>query len=146
MTESRRLIILGSTGSIGTATLEVVAYLAQQDDAPRYTVVGLAAGSNAALLAQQAEQFGVHDVALADIHASSALPASLRTITGPAAALELIDRVAQPGDMVMAAMVGVAGLAPVLAAIERGATLRSPTRKRWLQRDRWSKRRSLAKA
>ena len=123
MTESRRLIILGSTGSIGTATLEVVAHLAQQDDAPRYTVVGLAAGSNAALLAQQAEQFGVHDVALADIHASSALPASLRTITGPAAALELIDRVAQPGDMVMAAMVGVAGLAPVLAAIERGCDI-----------------------
>jgi len=123
MTESRRLIILGSTGSIGTATLEVVAHLAQQDDAPRYTVVGLAAGSNAALLAQQAEQFGVHDVGLADIHASSALPASLRTITGPAAALELIDRVAQPGDMVMAAMVGVAGLAPVLAAIERGCDI-----------------------
>jgi 1-deoxy-D-xylulose-5-phosphate reductoisomerase len=123
MTETRRLIILGSTGSIGTATLEVVAHLAQQDDAPRYTVVGLAAGSNAALLAQQAEQFGVHDVALADIHASSALPASLRTITGPAAALELIDRVAQPGDMVMAAMVGVAGLAPVLAAIERGCDI-----------------------
>ena len=123
MTESRRLIILGSTGSIGTATLEVVAHLAQQDDAPHYTVVGLAAGSNAALLAQQAEQFGVHDVALADTHASSALPASLRTITGPAAALELIDRVAQPGDMVMAAMVGVAGLAPVLAAIERGCDI-----------------------
>jgi 1-deoxy-D-xylulose-5-phosphate reductoisomerase len=37
--------------------------------------------------------------------------------------LELIDRVAQPGDMVMAAMVGVAGLAPVLAAIERGCDI-----------------------
>jgi 1-deoxy-D-xylulose-5-phosphate reductoisomerase len=123
MTETRRLIILGSTGSIGTATLEVVAHLAQQDDAPHYTVVGLAAGSNAALLAQQAEQFGVHDVALADTSSSSALPASLRMITGPDAALELIDRVAQPGDMVMASMVGVAGLAPVLAAIERGCDI-----------------------
>ncbi|MSR04506.1 MAG: 1-deoxy-D-xylulose-5-phosphate reductoisomerase [Phycisphaerales bacterium] len=123
MTETRRLIILGSTGSIGTATLEVVAHLAQQDDAPRYTVVGLAAGSNASLLAQQAEQFGVHDVALADTSSSSALPASLRIITGPDAALELIDRVAQPGDMVMASMVGVAGLAPVLAAIERGCDI-----------------------
>ena len=123
MTETRRLIILGSTGSIGTATLEVVAHLAQQDDAPRYTVVGLAAGSNASLLAQQAEQFGVHDVALADTSSSSALPASLRIITGPDAALELIDRVAQPGDMIMASMVGVAGLAPVLAAIERGCDI-----------------------
>ena len=123
MTETRRLIILGSTGSIGTATLEVVAHLAQQDDAPRYTVVGLAAGSNATLLAQQAAQFGVHDVALADTSSSSALPASLRIITGPDAALELIDRVAQPGDMVMASMVGVAGLAPVLAAIERGCDI-----------------------
>jgi 1-deoxy-D-xylulose-5-phosphate reductoisomerase len=123
MTETRRLIILGSTGSIGTATLEVVAHLAQQDDGPRYSVVGLAAGSNATLLAQQAEQFGVHDVALADTRSSSALPASLRIITGPDAALELIDRVAQPGDMVMASMVGVAGLAPVLAAIERGCDI-----------------------
>jgi 1-deoxy-D-xylulose-5-phosphate reductoisomerase len=123
MTATRRLIILGSTGSIGTATLEVVAHLAQQDDAPHYTVVGLAAGSNAALLAQQAAQFGVHDVALADTSSSSALPASLRIITGPDAALELIDRVAQPGDMVMASMVGVAGLAPVLAAIERGCDI-----------------------
>lgn len=87
MTETRRLIILGSTGSIGTATLEVVAHLAQQDDAPRYTVAGLAAGSNAALLAQQAEQFGVHDVALADARSTSALPSSLRIITGPDAAL-----------------------------------------------------------
>ena len=123
MTETRRLIILGSTGSIGTATLEVVAHLAQQDDGPRYTVAGLAAGSNATLLAQQAEQFGVHDVALADARSTSALPSSLRIITGPDAALELIDRVAQPGDMVMASMVGVAGLAPVLAAIERGCDI-----------------------
>ncbi len=123
MTATRRLIILGSTGSIGTATLEVVAHLAQQDDGPRYTVVGLAAGSNATLLAQQAQQFGVHDVALADARSTSALPSSLRIITGPDAALELIDRVAQPGDMVMASMVGVAGLAPVLAAIERGCDI-----------------------
>ena len=123
MTETRRLIILGSTGSIGTATLEVVAHLAQQDEGPRYTVAGLAAGSNATLLAQQAEQFGVHDVALADARSTSALPSSLRIITGPDAALELIDRVAQPGDMVMASMVGVAGLAPVLAAIERGCDI-----------------------
>jgi len=122
MTETRRLIILGSTGSIGTATLEVVAHLAQ-DGGPRYSVVGLAAGSNAALLAQQAAQFGVHDVAVADTRAAGSLPTALRTLTGPDAATELIERIAQPGDMVMAAMVGVAGLAPVLAAIERGCNI-----------------------
>jgi 1-deoxy-D-xylulose-5-phosphate reductoisomerase len=42
---------------------------------------------------------------------------------GPDAALELVERIAQPGDMVMAAIVGVAGLAPVLAAIERGCDI-----------------------
>ena len=119
MAEPRRLIVLGSTGSIGTATLEVVAHL-NEGDGPRYRVVGLAAGGNSELLAEQAATFAVGDVAVADPEAAGRLPAALRALRGPDAALELVERVAQPGDMVRAAIVGVAGLAPVLAAIERG--------------------------
>ena len=119
MAEPRRLIVLGSTGSIGTATLEVVAHL-NEGDGPRYRVVGLAAGGNSELLAEQAATFAVGDVAVADPEAAGRLPAALRALRGPDAALELVERIAQPGDMVMAAIVGVAGLAPVLAAIERG--------------------------
>ncbi len=119
MAEPRRLIVLGSTGSIGTATLEVVAHL-NATEGPRYQVAGLAAGGNAALLAEQAAAFGVQDVAVASAEAAARLPAGLRAARGPDAALELVERIARPGDMVMAAIVGVAGLAPVLAAIERG--------------------------
>jgi 1-deoxy-D-xylulose-5-phosphate reductoisomerase len=119
MAEPRRLIVLGSTGSIGTATLEVVAHL-NATGGPRYQVAGLAAGGNAALLAEQAAAFGVQDVAVASAEAAARLPAGLRAARGPDAALELVERIARPGDMVMAAIVGVAGLAPVLAAIERG--------------------------
>ena len=119
MAEARRIIVLGSTGSIGTATLEVVAHLSSIGG-PDYQVVGLAAGSNAALVTEQARRFGVRDVAMADAAASVALPSTLSALRGPDAALELVERVARPGDMVMAAIVGVAGLAPVLAAIERG--------------------------
>jgi 1-deoxy-D-xylulose-5-phosphate reductoisomerase len=119
MTQERRIIVLGCTGSIGTATLEVITHLASSGG-PTYRVVGLAAGANAALLAEQATRFGVRDVALADAGSAALLPANLSVARGPDAALELIERIAQPGDMVMAAIVGVAGLAPVLAAIERG--------------------------
>ncbi|MFO0962680.1 MAG: 1-deoxy-D-xylulose-5-phosphate reductoisomerase [Phycisphaerales bacterium] len=120
MHRTRRLIILGSTGSIGTATLEVVAHLAATGG-PRFEIAGLAAGSNATLLAQQAAAHRVPLVAIADpAQAGAPLPAGTQRCTGPDAALELIERIAQPGDIVMGAMVGAAGLAPTLAAIERG--------------------------
>ena len=119
MAEQRRIIVLGSTGSIGTATLEVIEHL-RATGGPDYQVAGLAAGSNGTLVAEQAERLQVRDVAVADPRAASALPSSVRTGTGPEAALELVDRVARPGDLVMGAIVGAAGLAPTLAAIERG--------------------------
>ncbi len=117
MPATRRIIVLGSTGSIGTATLEVVEHLAASAG-PCFQVAGLAAGGNAALVAEQAARFGVRHVALAD--GAAALPAGIERFAGPDAALQLINRIAQPGDLVMGAMVGAAGLAPTLAAIERG--------------------------
>jgi 1-deoxy-D-xylulose-5-phosphate reductoisomerase len=116
----RRVIILGSTGSIGTQTLDVLAHLnrlAEHDRAqPRYQVVGLAAGRRADALADQAAHWRVPTVALADPCAPA--PPGARVLSGPGAAEELVRSV--DCDVVVAAMVGASGLAPTLAAVELG--------------------------
>lgn len=108
----RRVIILGSTGSIGTQTLDVISRLNQPSS--RFRVVGLASGSNAPLLLEQAERFGVPHLALAS--GDTSLPS--HALTGPDAALRLVRRV--ECDLVVASMVGAAGLPATLAAIELG--------------------------
>lgn len=118
----RRLILLGSTGSIGTNTLAVVEHLHAKELA-QFDVVGLATGSNAEVLHKQALQFGVKHVAIADpVHASllSDLP---NVFTGTDAALELIEAIARKGDLVVGAMVGAAGVPATLAAIDRGCDI-----------------------
>ncbi len=130
-TLTRRLIVLGSTGSIGTNTLAVVRHLnALADRAsvggralPRFEIVGLAGNSNGALLAEQAREFRVRHVAVADRKATLSLPSDCIELRGPGAALELIERCAKPGDLVMGAMVGAAGIPATLAAIERGCDI-----------------------
>ena len=119
MEHTRRIIVLGSTGSIGTATLEVVAHLASLGG-PAYRVVGLAAGTNASLVARQAVEHGVRHVAVASEEAARALPPGATVFSGPDAATRLVNEVARPGDLVMGAIVGAAGIAPTLRAIERG--------------------------
>lgn len=116
---TRRLILLGSTGSIGTSTLEVVEHLHRAGEF-RFEVVGLAAGNNVSLLAEQARRFNVSAVATC---ADEPVEGVRQCFRGPDAARELIERTAQPGDLVLAAMVGYAGLAPTLAAIERGCDI-----------------------
>ncbi|MBM4108281.1 MAG: 1-deoxy-D-xylulose-5-phosphate reductoisomerase [Phycisphaerae bacterium] len=115
----RRVIILGSTGSIGTQALGVIAHLNALADAGssplRFRVVGLAAGRNADLLAAQARRFAVADLALAS---SGAAPPDARTFRGPNAAEELVRAV--ECDLVLAAIVGIAGLPATLAAVELG--------------------------
>jgi 1-deoxy-D-xylulose-5-phosphate reductoisomerase len=115
---ARRLILLGSTGSIGVSTVEVLRHLRAEGVA--FEVIGLAAGSNAALLAEQAAALGVREVALANASAATALPGSLHARTGPDSALRLVEDVARPGDVLVAAMVGFAGLASALRAIDLG--------------------------
>ncbi len=111
----RRIIILGSTGSIGTSTLDVVAHLnrlhAQGQYPDRFDVVGLAAGHNCNLLAQQASRFNCPTTACSR-------PDSPATFKGPTAALDLIHAV--DCDLVMAAIVGSAGLPATLAAVQLG--------------------------
>jgi 1-deoxy-D-xylulose-5-phosphate reductoisomerase len=118
----RRLIVLGSTGSIGTQTLEVVEHLnalATRGLSPvRYRVVGLAAGRNVDLLLSQAARFGVKDLVLADDDVACAAPSGARLRRGVRGAEQLVREV--PCDIVLGAMVGAAGLPATLAAVELG--------------------------
>jgi 1-deoxy-D-xylulose-5-phosphate reductoisomerase len=118
--QPRRVLILGSTGSIGTQTLDVIAHLNAlhaRGEFPRaHEVVGLAAGRNADALAEQAHAHPNARLALADESVDYAGPGD--PIRGDTAALELVH--ATEADLVVAAMVGAAGLPPTLAAVEAG--------------------------
>jgi 1-deoxy-D-xylulose-5-phosphate reductoisomerase len=108
-------LILGSTGSIGTQALEVIA--ANPD---RFEVVGLAAGGgNPDLLAQQRAQTGVTSIAVAD-DAAAAKVGDV-TYAGPDAATQLVE--STEADVVLNALVGALGLKPTLAALATGARL-----------------------
>ncbi len=111
---TRRVVLLGSTGSIGTQALDIVR--AHPD---RFRVVGLAAGSNADLLASQAEEFGVEALALADADAAARAAAQLgRPVgAGPEAVVELA---ATGADVVLNGITGAAGLRSTLAALDVG--------------------------
>jgi 1-deoxy-D-xylulose-5-phosphate reductoisomerase len=118
----RRLILLGSTGSIGTNTLAVIAHLREIAFAD-FTIVGLAAGSNVETLLEQHRAFGVEHVAIAnggDALRQAGVP---HVYDGTNAALDMIEQIAQPGDLVVGAMVGAAGLPATIAAIERGCDI-----------------------
>jgi 1-deoxy-D-xylulose-5-phosphate reductoisomerase len=95
----RRVILLGSTGSIGTQALEVI-----RANPERFEVVGLAAGRDRDGLAAQAEAFGVEDIAL-----------------GAADAERLVREV--DADVVLNGITGSVGLGPTIATLETGRTL-----------------------
>lgn len=95
----RRIIVLGSTGSIGTQALDVI-----RANPRRFELVGLAAGSNRATLDEQAAQFGVEDTAL-----------------GADEAEQLVRDV--EADVVLNAITGSIGLGSTLAALKAGRTL-----------------------
>jgi 1-deoxy-D-xylulose-5-phosphate reductoisomerase len=117
MDTPRDVLVLGSTGSIGTQALDVISR-----NPDRFRVVGLAAGgSDPALLAEQAAEFGVDAVAVADPAGAAGLPSSIRTLTGPDAVTELIG--STPADVVLNGVTGARGLAATLAALRTGATL-----------------------
>lgn len=111
----RELIILGSTGSIGTQALEVARNL-------NIRVTGLAAGSNAELLEKQAREFKPLSVALRDLKQAEKLKIALKdTDIKVFSGKEGVNAVAcGRGDIVLCAIVGIAGLESTLAAIEAG--------------------------
>ncbi|MEN9607197.1 MAG: hypothetical protein RL605_1025, partial [Actinomycetota bacterium] len=97
----RRIIILGSTGSIGTQALDVI-----RANPDRFRVVGLSAGQNGELLAAQAREFNVP---------------SQYAVQGAAAATKLVEEL--EADVVVNGITGSIGLAPTLAALRTGKTL-----------------------
>jgi 1-deoxy-D-xylulose-5-phosphate reductoisomerase len=113
----KNVVLLGSTGSIGTSTVKVAADLPE-----RIRLVGLAAGNNAKLLAEQARHFRPAAVSINDPAKAGELRAALgpgfRVGCGPAGLLELATL--PEADIVLIAIVGTAGLQPALAAIRAG--------------------------
>ncbi len=101
-TSPRRLILLGSTGSIGTNALAVVEHLHERQ-LMRFEVVGLAAATRSTVLAEQAKRFGVEHVAVADQDVAATLKGVRHVYAGADAALQLIEAVARPGDLVLGA-------------------------------------------
>ena len=115
---TKRISVLGSTGSIGKNTLDIIRRAAPGN----YQLVALTANRSADLIAEQALEFGAEFVALADTNAAQALNAKLagsgiETGFGPDAVIEAARRSA---DFTMAAIIGSAGLEPTLAAVEQG--------------------------
>ncbi|WP_071287704.1 1-deoxy-D-xylulose-5-phosphate reductoisomerase [Mycolicibacterium llatzerense] len=115
MSERLRVLVLGSTGSIGTQALEVIA--ANPD---RFEIVGLAAGGgNAELLARQRAETGVTNIAVADVAAAERIGDV--TYAGADAATRLVEDT--EADVVLNSLVGALGLKPTLAALHSGARL-----------------------
>lgn len=117
-TTTKRIAILGSTGSIGTQALNVI-----RRHRDRFAVEVLCAGSNADLLIQQALEFDPNAVAIADegkyAQVSEALqPRGINVYAGEGAIADLMEM--ETVDLVLAAIVGFAGLRPTLRAIEHG--------------------------
>ena len=114
----KRIAILGSTGSIGTQALNVI-----RRHRDRYAVEVLCAGSNAQLLIQQAVEFKPNTVVIADKtkykEVFDALdPHEIKVFAGSESVADLMEM--SSIDMVLAAIVGFAGLRPTLRAIEHG--------------------------
>ena len=118
----KRLAILGSTGSIGQNALSVVAEHPQE-----FEVVGLAAGKNIGLLAEQIRAYRPQRVSVQDERVARELKASLdgeppvEILAGPEGAVAVAA--APEADLVLSAMVGAVGLPPTLAAVEAGKTV-----------------------
>jgi 1-deoxy-D-xylulose-5-phosphate reductoisomerase len=119
----RRITVLGSTGSVGCSTLDVVRHARARYGAGAFPLVALTAQRNVRTLAAQAREFGPELAVIGDPAQGSALESELAgtgiaVFAGPQA---LAEAAARSADMVMSAIVGTAGLEPTLAAVERGA-------------------------
>jgi len=121
----KKIVVLGSTGSIGENVLRVVERFPD-----RFQIIGLAAQRQAERLFQQANKFEVKHIAIAEPetaqkHASLA-PAGV-TVLGGMGGLEELASLAE-ADIVVAAVVGMAGLKPVLAALRQGTNVALATK------------------
>ena len=118
--QPRRLTILGSTGSVGCNTIDLI-----ERNPNRYEIVALTANRNALALAEQARRLRPSLAVVADPDAYGALKEALEgsgieVAAGPQA---VIDAASRPTDWVMAAIVGSAGLESTLAGVRQGAVI-----------------------
>lgn len=115
----KRVVVLGSTGSIGVQALQVIA------GSPDFCVAGLTCDRNVSLLLEQAMSLGVDDVAIAHEAAAATIPSALypelNVRVGPGAAARLVREV--EADLVLNAIVGFAGLESTVTALELGRAL-----------------------
>jgi 1-deoxy-D-xylulose-5-phosphate reductoisomerase len=115
----KRLLILGSTGSIGTQALDVVARAGHA-----FEIVGLSAGTAYGPLIEQARAHGVQRIALSDPDAAARAAESWtegEVLAGPEGLVELVA--ASDADLVLNAIVGSAGLGPTIVALTEGIDL-----------------------
>jgi len=119
-TKRKKVVLLGSTGSIGGSTLEVARQLPECVE-----LIGLAANSSVEALAEQAREFGVREVAIYDpskeAELKGLLPEGVNVRVGEEGLCELACL--EEADTVLVAIVGTAGLRPALSAIESGKDL-----------------------
>ncbi|MEE8533460.1 MAG: 1-deoxy-D-xylulose-5-phosphate reductoisomerase [Alphaproteobacteria bacterium] len=117
-TQTRRVTILGSTGSIGRNTIDLI-----ERNRDIYAIEALTAQRNVELLAQQARllQPGVAVIGDPALYGELSEALSGSGVAVAAGREALVEAAERPADWVMAAIVGAAGLAPTLAAVRRGA-------------------------
>jgi len=117
-TMRKRVTILGSTGSVGCNTIDLI-----ERDPASFDVEALTANGNIDLLADQAKRLGARLAVVANPDRYADLKKALAgtAIEAAAGPEALIEAAARPANWVMAAIVGAAGLEPTLAAIRRGA-------------------------
>jgi 1-deoxy-D-xylulose-5-phosphate reductoisomerase len=113
----KNVVLLGSTGSIGTSTIKVA-----RDLPDRLRLIGLAAGANSDLLLEQTRQFQPAAISIHDPVKAAQLQAALGTATEVFSGQDGLIRLATlpAADIVLIAIVGTAGLQPALAAIRAG--------------------------
>ncbi|MCW5752468.1 MAG: 1-deoxy-D-xylulose-5-phosphate reductoisomerase [Alphaproteobacteria bacterium] len=116
----RRVTILGSTGSVGCNTVDLI-----EREPARYRIVALTAYRNVRLLAEQARKLHAELAVIGDAALYGELKellagTGIEAAAGPGAVIEAASR---PSDWIMAAIVGAAGLEPTLAAVRRGAVV-----------------------
>ena len=117
---TRTLSILGATGSIGASTLDLI-----RRERGKWRVVALTANCQAGELARLAREFSAEVAVVADEACLPDLRAALAGsgIEAAGGAAALIEAASRPADLTLAAIVGTAGLAPTMAAIEQGRTV-----------------------
>src|SRR5688572_1101018 len=113
----KKVVLLGSTGSIGTSTIKVV-----EDLGGQLRLVGLAAGNNVKLLAEQAAKHQPEALCIQKPDKAAELQKALNSLTKVYSGDEgLVELATLPSaDIVLIAIVGTAGLKPALAAIRAG--------------------------